>query len=122
MPLEPPYTNQELNGVLVNLLWTPRKLEATILTAVAVDTEVLGDVHAETGVTEAIGVPGSTVSFVRENAQVVTDVGPPEHVDPTTQIGVYQAVALKVPPVAGTVNVAAAVVNGVALMSQNMSS
>jgi hypothetical protein len=90
---------------------------------VAVDTDVLGDAHAEAGFTELIGVPGSTSSLVSENAQVVTADGPPpEQEDATTQMGKYQAVALNGTPELGAVNVAVGVLASVELTSQNMNS
>jgi hypothetical protein len=90
-------------------------------TAVAVDTVVAGEVHAEEGVTELIGVPASTLSWVSENAQVVTAEGPPPEQEPV-QIARYQAVALKGPPEVGTVNFAFSALTRVASTSQNMNS
>ena len=104
------------------MLWTPRKGKAAMFTAVAVDTAVLGDVHAGgevTGVTELIGVPDSTSYLVSENAHVVTCGAPPPQA-PTTQMGRYQAVPSKAPPVVGAVKVAVSVVTTVAFTSQNM--
>jgi hypothetical protein len=92
-------------------------------TAVAVDTVVLGDVHAEAGVTEEIGVPDRTLWWVSENAQVVTaGTPPPGHDEGSTQIARYQADALMGPPVVGTLNVAFSVLTRVASASQNMNS
>jgi hypothetical protein len=92
-------------------------------TAVAVDTVVLGDVHAEAGVTELIGVPDSTLSWVSENAQVVTsEAPPPGHDEGSTQMARYQAVALKGPPELGTVNFAFSVLIRAVSTSQNMNS
>ena len=71
--------------------------------------------------TELIGVPGRTLSFVSENAQVVTAEGPPPEQGPT-QIARYQAVALKGPPEVGTVNFAFSVLVRAALTSKNMNS
>jgi hypothetical protein len=94
-----------------------------MLTAVAVDTEVLGGVQAEAGLTEPMGVPGKTSSLVSENAQVVTDVGPPlPHEDDTTQTGRYQAPALKDDPELGALNSAVALLTRAELMSQNINS
>ena len=58
-----PNTNHVLNPVLpvVAVGATPKYGKAVIWTVVAVETDVLGDVHAEDGVTELTGVPGSTL-------------------------------------------------------------
>jgi hypothetical protein len=96
---------------------------ASIFTAPAVDTDVLGDVHADEGLTELMGVPGSTLSSVSENAQVVTDDGPvPEHEDDTTQTGRYQAAALKDALPFGAAKSAVPELIRVEFTSQNMNS
>jgi hypothetical protein len=59
--LPPPNTYHELNTVPENLVCGPRKGKAAMFTAVDVDTDVLGDVHADAGLTELIGVSGSTL-------------------------------------------------------------
>ena len=91
-----------------------------ISTAVAVDTDVLGDVHAAAGLTKPIGVSGSTLSLVSENAQVVTAEVPRAAGRRHTN-GRYQAVAYKGPEL-GTVNFAVSVAMRVVCTSQNMNS
>ena len=94
-----------------------------IFTAVAVDTDVPGEVHDEDGLTELIGVPGSTLSSVREKAHVVTDEGAlPEQEDDTTHTGKYHAAALNEVLFLGAAKSAVAVLMSVEFTSQNMNS
>jgi hypothetical protein len=106
-----------------NFVWAPRNGRASIFTALAVETDVLGGTQAVEGLTEPMGVPGSTLSSVSEKAHVVTDVGPPpEQEDDTTQTGRYQAEAVNELPPAGALKSALAVLISVELTSQNMNS
>ena len=89
----------------------------------AVETDVLGEVHAEAGLTELIGVSGRTWSVVSENAQVLTAEAPPlEQEEDTTQTGKYHADALNAAPELGAVNFAVSVLASVEFTSQNMNS
>jgi hypothetical protein len=60
-PLGAPGTNHDTNALPEDAVEGPKSSDAAISTAVAVDTAVLGDVHAEAGVTASMGVPDSTL-------------------------------------------------------------
>jgi hypothetical protein len=83
---------------------------------------VLGGVQAELGETDAIGVCGSTLSVVSENAHVVSEGGGHALVQLELPIGRYQAAAVKAVPPDGAVNVAVSVPIGAAWTFQNMNS